>query len=779
MALGYLISPVIQVEDVNGKPLVGGRIRVYRHGTQIPYITYKNWMGDHNPAEVILDAKGMCILIAEDDFLYDVYCEDRNHVEQWSRLNVGVGGGTGGGSGTPGEMEHWLGMYGPSYTNFPGDDAGHTLGLPSNEIDYVGDFIDRITPCPYPDSNPPGYIYLKPGLYYVSCIIRYQQSMDDLSNTLDEVLIYTGHGNANESLAYQMDSSGPEATGNRHNVRVSFIRKVPDTVQTEVLYFAPGTPVDWKEAYIQRLEIIKLDGIKGERGDIGPQGATGATGPQGEQGPQGIQGPQGEQGIQGPKGDTGPAGPQGIQGEQGPAGPTGATGAALTFDDLTPEQKAELKGETGAQGPAGATGPTGATGAAMTWNDLTPEQKAELKGEQGPIGPTGPTGATGAAMTFDDLTPEQKEELRGEQGPIGPAGATGPTGAAMTWNDLTPEQKAELKGETGPTGATGPDGASAYDVWLEQGHTGTEQDFLDGLVGPTGPTGPTGATGEAGPKGDTGATGPAGEIPFTIPFEAGTGIIMEIDSDGENSKVIISVDSDSMPTGVTAGDGININSEGVVSVKTGSGITIDSDGAISSEGGPVDQTFDPTSANAQSGTAVAEAVATKEDEFDAGDGLEFITDSDGNRVLQVEGPVDVVAGPGIVIDNPDGNTLRISVAQAEEVTLWEGTMFTNQTTTANLSESASNFEYVRIFGYVNESTGRLVVDNIQNHGENYVSKSCGNVWYTDRVTFGTGEATLVFNSATNYWVNGNTVSSGYAGIVITKIVGCNRISGGN
>ena len=95
-ALGYLISPVIQVEDINGKPLVGGRIRVYRHGTQIPYITHKDWSGDLNPAEVRLDARGMCILIAEDNDLYDIYCEDANYVEQWSRLNVAVGGGAGG-----------------------------------------------------------------------------------------------------------------------------------------------------------------------------------------------------------------------------------------------------------------------------------------------------------------------------------------------------------------------------------------------------------------------------------------------------------------------------------------------------------------------------------------------------------------------------------------------------------------------------------------------------------------------------------------------------------
>jgi hypothetical protein len=45
--------------------------------------------------------------------------------------------------------------------------------------------------------------------------------------------------------------------------------------------------------------------------------------------------------------------------------------------------------------------------------------------------------------------------------------------------------------------------------------------------------------------------------------------------------------------------------------------------------------------------------------FSAGEGLEFVQ-SGSDQVLQVEAPVDIVAGPGIVIDNPDGNTLRVS-----------------------------------------------------------------------------------------------------------------------
>lgn len=99
MALGYLISPAFQYENDSGKPLVGGTIRVCRHGTTIPYITYADFNGNRNPEYVPLDAKGMAILLASDENVYDVYCYDRNGVGQWSRLNVSVGGGGGGGGG--------------------------------------------------------------------------------------------------------------------------------------------------------------------------------------------------------------------------------------------------------------------------------------------------------------------------------------------------------------------------------------------------------------------------------------------------------------------------------------------------------------------------------------------------------------------------------------------------------------------------------------------------------------------------------------------------------
>lgn len=139
----------------------------------------------------------------------------------------------------------------------------------------------------------------------------------------------------------------------------------------------------------------------------------------------------------------------------------------------------------GKVGPAGATGATGAKG------------------------DTGATGATGAAglSAFDiainngysGTVQDWLNDLVGPAGPQGDKGATGATG---------PQGEQGVKGETG---------ATAYDLWLSQGNTGTLQQFLTSLIGPKGDqgsqglTGPIGPTGLTGAKGDTGATGPQGQ----------------------------------------------------------------------------------------------------------------------------------------------------------------------------------------------------------------------------------------------------------------------------
>ena len=99
-----------------------------------------------------------------------------------------------------------------------------------------------------------------------------------------------------------------------------------------------------------------------------------------------VKGETGSAGPQGPQGEVGPAGPQGEPGPQGPVGPEGPKGAdgTMTFEDLTPEQKASLKGDKGDKGDTGAAGPQG-----------EPGPKGD-KGDPGPQGPKGDTGETGA-----------------------------------------------------------------------------------------------------------------------------------------------------------------------------------------------------------------------------------------------------------------------------------------------------------------------------------------------------------------------------------------------
>ena len=66
-------------------------------------------------------------------------------------------------------------------------------------------------------------------------------------------------------------------------------------------------------------------------------------------------------------------------------------------------------------------------------------------------------------------------------------------------------------GQPGQDGQPGEDGKSAYQIWLDAGNTGTEEDYLNSLKGEKGDKGDTGSTGPQGPKGDTGETGPQGE----------------------------------------------------------------------------------------------------------------------------------------------------------------------------------------------------------------------------------------------------------------------------
>ena len=115
---------------------------------------------------------------------------------------------------------------------------------------------------------------------------------------------------------------------------------------------------------------------------------VGAQGQKGEKGDTGAQGPRGE------KGDTGERGPQGETGATGPQGPKGKDGE-VTFESLTDEQIASLRGEPGAKGEKGEKGDPGAKGE---------------KGEKGDPGRDAPQEAV--LYTAQTLNDAQKTQAR-------------------------------------------------------------------------------------------------------------------------------------------------------------------------------------------------------------------------------------------------------------------------------------------------------------------------------------------------------------------------------
>ena len=150
-------------------------------------------------------------------------------------------------------------------------------------------------------------------------------------------------------------------------------------------------------------EFVGAQGPKGEKGDTGAQGPRGEKGDTGERGPQGETGATGERGPQGETGAIGPQGPQGETGATGPQGPKGKDGE-VTFESLTDEQIASLRGEPGAKGEKGEKGDPGAKG-----EKGDPGAQGE-KGEKGDPGRDAPQEAV--LYTAQTLNDAQKTQAR-------------------------------------------------------------------------------------------------------------------------------------------------------------------------------------------------------------------------------------------------------------------------------------------------------------------------------------------------------------------------------
>ena len=131
----------------------------------------------------------------------------------------------------------------------------------------------------------------------------------------------------------------------------------------------------------------------------------------------------------------------------------GETIPVITIEDFEKrfaEAVKNAKGDKGERGPQGLQGPVGPQGP---------------KGERGEVGPKGDKGDTG---------------LQGEKGDKGDKGDTGERGADGK------------DGTNGIDGKNGQDGKSAYQIWLDLGNSGSEQDFINSLKAQSERHAPTG-----------------------------------------------------------------------------------------------------------------------------------------------------------------------------------------------------------------------------------------------------------------------------------------------
>lgn len=930
MVLGYLINPALQVEDVNGKPLTGGFLRVYHSGTTIKYITDKNFTGDKNPFEVVLDNKGMAVLLADVEGLYDVYCYDKNGVEQWSRLKVKAGYGVyedstelldwfrGIGStvvdtnvykpGTPsGTME--MGTYGPVLQK---DCYYHaTVHVRATKADGTREpYYDNIN-LNFKLRDSQGNVSAVATAtrmvdYSTSLSQEFEFSCDTMPEADSElILVINGQDVLNGAFeivdieVHRVYSGAPVIPGGivtKEQVQQDYQRKLTAgnniNITNNVISAADQQQSDWTQSdssavdYIKHKPSLATVATSGNYNDLSnkPNLSNYATTSQ-----------------LATKQDTLIAGANitivdnvisATGGGGGGGGGTTYTAGEGISIDANNEISAKVDGTTitvNASGELEAIGGGSGSQVQANWAETDPSDPSYI--ENKPSIPTATSDLTNDSgyITSSDVPAAQEQADWNESNSSDPAYIknkpsipaaqvnadwNASSGVAQILNKPTiPSATSDLTNDSGFITSSDVPSSQAQADW-------NESDSSDPSYIKNKPTIPSAVTVDqtynSSSTNAQSGTAVAGALATVNQVPASTSSdedkVLTVNSSGNPvwapAQGSAQVQSDWTESDTTDPAYIQ-NKPTTKSISAGSGISITESSnsvVISATGGgsgTVDQTYNASSTNAQSGTAVAGALATvnqvpastssdedkvltvnssgtpvwaaaqggaqvqsdwteldttdpsyiqnkpTEKSLVAGTNVAITSDSSSvtisatdttytagtgiditNNAISVETPVDVVAGPGIVIDNPDGNTMRISTDENYETVLWSGTL---NTLNSNIecSENLSNFSTIKIFY-------RLVADSaVQSVGvhefEPSEMSSGQNVsfggfyliannfygWWIGRLVVTDGYKVKITNTK-NSWGTGNSPSDGttnYSTVgFIYKIVGVRRIA---
>ena len=99
MAYQYLFDPNKQFQNVSGVNNVAGFLRVFYNGTDDRAVTYKDFNGTANPADIPIDNNGRAVVIVNEELTYRLEVYNRDGALLWSQYPLSPMGGGGGSIG--------------------------------------------------------------------------------------------------------------------------------------------------------------------------------------------------------------------------------------------------------------------------------------------------------------------------------------------------------------------------------------------------------------------------------------------------------------------------------------------------------------------------------------------------------------------------------------------------------------------------------------------------------------------------------------------------------